>query len=164
MLALHVDDALYAGNARFDQDVIKPMMTRFNFGRVVEEEYRTLGWNVEHDQGSIYVSQVHYIENRLERLEIEQDGLHEAKTKLTEENKSKLRQLIGKLRWVSDQSRPDVSYEELELSMAASAPTVKDWRTANKVVWNLKGNKVKIKYAKLREDKWYISVFTDASV
>ena len=72
------------------------------------------------------MSQVDYIESRLERLNIEQAGLHEAKTKLTEENKSKLRQLIGKLRWVSGQSRLDVSYEELELSMAVSAPTVKE--------------------------------------
>ena len=40
--------------------------------------------------------------------------------------KAKLRQLIGKIRWVSDQSRLDVSYEELELSMAASAPTIGD--------------------------------------
>ena len=85
--------ALYVGSTRFDQEVIKPMMTRFNFGRVVEDEYRTLGWNVEHDQGSIFVSQVDYIESRLERLSIEQAGIHEAKTKL--------RQLIGKLRWVS---------------------------------------------------------------
>ena len=108
---------------------------------------------MEHDHGSIYVSQLDYIGSRLERLGIEQAGLHEAKTKLTEENKSKLRQLIGKLRWVSDQSRPDVSYMELELSMAASAPTVKDWKTANKVVRELKESDVKIKYSKLREDK-----------
>ena len=71
--------ALYVGSARFDQDVIKPMMPRFNFGRVVEDEYRTLRWNVEHEQGSIYVSQVDYIESRLERLNIEQAGLHEAR-------------------------------------------------------------------------------------
>ena len=153
ILALHVDDSLYPGNTRFDKDVIEPMMFRFNFGKVIEDEYRTLGWNVEHNQGNIYVSQVDYIESRLEKLDIEQDGLHEAKTELTEENKSKLRQLIGKLRWVSDQSRPDVSYEELELSMAASAPTVKDWKTANKVVRELKESDVKIKYSKLREDK-----------
>ena len=48
--------ALHVGGALFDQEVVKPMMTRFNFGRVVEDEYRTLGWNVEHDRGSIYVS------------------------------------------------------------------------------------------------------------
>ena len=72
--------------------------------------------------------------------------------KFTEENKYKLRQHIGKLRWVSDQSRPDVSYEELELSMAASAPTVKDWKTANKVVKDLMDTDVWIKYSKLRND------------
>ena len=43
MLALYVDDALCAGSARFDQDVTKPMMIRFNFGRNVEDEYRTPG-------------------------------------------------------------------------------------------------------------------------
>ena len=57
-----------------------------------------------------------------------------------------------------------MSYEELELSMAASAPTVKDWETAIKVVREFKETNVKMKYYKLREDKWYISVFTDASV
>ena len=59
-----------------------------------------------------------YIGSRMERLDIEQAGLHEAKTKFT---------------------------KELELSMVTSAPTVKDWETANK-------------------DKRYISGFTDASV
>ena len=100
----------------------------------------------------------------MERFNIEQAGLHEAKTKLTEENKSKLKQLIGKLRWVSNQSIPDVGYKELELSMAVGAPAVKEWKTANKVLRELKDTDVKIKYFMLREDKWYISVFTDASV
>ena len=69
--------------------VIKAIkVNMINFGKVVEDEYRTLGWNVEHDQGNIYVSQVDYIESRLEKLDIEQDGLHEAKTELTEETKS----------------------------------------------------------------------------
>ena len=48
--------------------------------------------------------------------------------------------------------------------MAASAPTVKDWKTANKVVRELKDIEVKIKYSRLSEDNWYISVFMDASV
>ena len=156
--------ALFGGGARFDQDIIKPMMQRFKFGKIVEDEYRTLGWNIQHDNGNIYVSQEDYIESRLDSLVIKQPGLHESKTKLTEENKGKLRQLIGKLRWVSDQSRPDCSYEELELSMAASSPTVKDWQTANRMVKELKMNDVKIIYKRLRRDKWYISVFTDASV
>ena len=53
---------------KFYQDVTKHMMTRLNFGRVAEDGHRTFGWDVEHDQGNIYVSQVNYIENKLERL------------------------------------------------------------------------------------------------
>ena len=82
---------------KFDQDVTDPVTTRFSFGKIVEDEDKTLGWNAEHDQGSTHVSQVDYIKSRLERLNMEQDGPHEAKTKLTDENKSKPRQLIGKL-------------------------------------------------------------------
>ena len=90
----------------------------------------------------------------MERLNIEQAGLHEAKTKLSEENKSKLRQLIGK----PIQTRCELG------GVGAVNGTVKDGKTANKVVRELKETDVKIKYAKLREDKWYISVFTNASV
>ena len=59
---------------------------------------------MEQDQGNIYVSQRGYLEKRLEKIHIEQAGLYKAKTKLTEDSKAKLRQLIGKIRWVSDQS------------------------------------------------------------
>ena len=45
--------------------------------------------------------------------------------------------------------------------MAASAPTIKDWKTANEVVKKLKDDEVQIKYTKLKEEKWYISVFMD---
>ena len=109
MLALHVDDALYGGSPSFYKDIIRPMMARFNAERRMEDEYRILDWNVKQDQGNIYVSQVDYVKNGLEWIKIQQAGLHEATTKLTEENKAKLRQLIGRIRWVSDQSRPDVS-------------------------------------------------------
>ena len=56
MLALHVDDALFVGGARFDQDIIRPMMQRFKFGKIVVDEYITLGWNIQHDNGNINVS------------------------------------------------------------------------------------------------------------
>ena len=124
----------------------------------------TCGWDVEHDQGSIYASQVNYIDRSLERLNIEQANHYEAKTKLAEENKPKLRQHIGKLGWVSDQSRPDASYEELAFSMTASAPTDKVWEIGDKVVRELKETDVTIKDSKWGGDKRYITVFTDARV
>ena len=95
MLALHDDDALYGGSPSFYKDVIKPMIARFNVERRMEDEYRILDWNVQQDQGNIYVSQRSYVGKSLERIQIQQAGLYEAKTKLTEDNKAKLRHTIN---------------------------------------------------------------------
>ena len=54
-----------------------------------------------------------------------------------------------------------MSYEELELSTAIGNPTVKEWKTANEVIGKIKENKVQIEYSRLKENKWYISVFMD---
>ena len=51
-----------------------------------------------------------------------------------------------------------MSYEELELLTAIGNLTVKEWKTANEVV---KETEVQIKYSRLKEDKWYITVFMD---
>ena len=55
MLALHGDDALYGGDNKFYKDVIKPMKAKLMFEKRMEDEYRVLDWNVEQDQGNIYI-------------------------------------------------------------------------------------------------------------
>ena len=54
-----------------------------------------------------------------------------------------------------------MSYEELELLTAIGNLTVKEWKTANEVVKKIKETEVQIKYSRLKEDKWYITVFMD---
>ena len=56
--------------------------------------------------------------------------MHRESTLLTEANKSKLRKIIGQLRWVTDQSRADGAYDELILSIQASKPTVGTFKRA----------------------------------
>ena len=144
MLALHGDDALYGGDNEFYKDVIKPMKAKLKLEKRMEDEYRVLDWNVEQDQGNIYVSQEDFVKNRFEWLKIEQNGNHEATTKLTDDNKAKLRQHIERIRWVFDQSRLDVSFEELKLSTAIGNPTVKEWNKVNEVIKSIKENEVQI--------------------
>ena len=144
MLALHGDDALYGGDNEFYKDVIKPMKAKLKLEKRMEDEYRVLDWNVEQDQGNIYVSQEDFVKNRFEWLKIEQNGNNEATTKLTDDNKAKLRQHIGRIRWVFDQSRLDVSFEELKLSTAIGNPTVKEWNKVNEVIKSIKENEVQI--------------------
>ena len=68
------------------------------------------------------------------------------------------------MRWFADQTRPDVAYDLLELSIGAHAPTVGMINTVNKVVTTVNSREVHMKYSKLEKDKWYITVFSDASL
>ena len=45
---------------------------------------------------------------------------------------------------VFDQSRLDVSFEELKLSTAIGNPTVKEWKKVNEVIKSIKENEVQI--------------------
>ena len=134
VLLVHVDDMIHGGDGCFDEDIIIPMFERFDFGRSEEGSFKTLGWNIEHNMENIYVGQREYIDSRLERIHIEQPGMHKQDTPLTPENIKILRRLVGQLRWVTDQTRPDGAFDELWLSIKAGNPTVREYNTANNLV------------------------------
>ena len=84
VICLHVDDGIYCGDTIFEEKIIKPMMERFQFGKIEEGDFKSLGWNIENNSNKeILVSQVEYIESKLEYLPLEQEGLHLDKTSLS---------------------------------------------------------------------------------
>ena len=159
----HVDDMITTGEELFYTDIVKPLMTDITFGSTSEGSYRCLGWNVRHLDGSIHVSQSDYIVSKVDYLDIRK-GNRSNQDKLSEDEIAEVRTKIGKLRWLSDQTRPDISYELLELSMGAHDPTVGMINQINKVVTAVNSRDVELKYSKLEQDKWHISVFSDASL
>ena len=82
---------------------------------------------------------------------------------LNAEEISKMRGIIGKFRWVTDQTRPDIAYDELELAMNVNKARVKDVKLSTKMVNTLKNHPIKVLFQKLRGDEWFLSVFVDAS-
>ena len=162
ILGWHVDDANGGGSQIFYDNVMKPLMDRFKFGSMATDNFSCLGWNVEHEDGAIYISQKDYIDAKVEVCDIDK-GEMTSKDFLDEEQTSKLRSVIGKLRWTTDQTRPDVAFENLVLSMNSHKPTFGDVTLANKVATRLKNQVVRLKYGKLEGDKWHLTVFADAS-
>ena len=75
-------------------------------------------------------------------------------------------QLLGKLQWISSQTRPDIRFSVLECSIKASKPKVEDIIKINRVVKKLKKNTVNITMAvppsKIEELK--ILAFSDAAL
>ena len=138
-------------------------MDKFCFGSTSEGKYRCLGWNVVHKQEDILVSQEDYITVKVEYLDIVTRG-YNGSDLLNAEQTSKVRALIGKLRWLADQCRPDVAYNLLELSIQGHAPTYDTVKLANKTVTLVKTRPYSIRYSKLQTKDWKITVFADASL
>ena len=109
------------------------------------------------------VSQSEYITSKIDYLDINK-GDRKGDDILSEEEAVKVRASIGKLRWLSDQTRPDIAYDLLELSIGAHNPNVAMVNLINKTVTAVNSRSVEMRYVKLEGDKWFITVFSDASL
>ena len=144
-------------------DRVKPLIARFKFGAHKQGDFKLLGLDIKHKQGDIYMSQNNYIDAKVDYLpvDIPRNSLD---TELSLENKKILWGTIGKFRWLCDQTRPDIAYKELELSIRQRKATFKDIKTANQMVTQLKSNPYWIRFTKIPGSKWFITVFVDASL
>ena len=116
--------------------------------------------NIRHIDVSIRVSPSDYIQAIVDYLRIDtangkKDDL------LNKEEAAEVRAHIGRLRWLADQTRPDIAYDVLKLSIVVHKPTV---AKINKTVTAINSRSVEINYNKLSSDKWVIRVFSDASL
>ena len=68
-------------------------------------------WNIEHANGDIIVSQKDYIQSKVEKLDIEGDSM------TTDQTPSDKTSGVGKTRWLSDQTKPDIAYKQLDMSI-----------------------------------------------
>ena len=130
-MKLHIDlDVFYyfedqklKMDTEISDKIIKPLMDSVTFGSSSEGTYKCLGWNIRHIDGSIRVSQSDYIEAKVDYLRIDTEN-RKKDDLLNKEEAAEVRAHIGRLRWLADQTRPDIAYDVLELSIVAHKPTV----------------------------------------
>ena len=163
VICWHVDDMVACGGDEFYEKVLLKLMNMFTFGSTSEGKYRCLGWNVHHEDNNIYVNQSDYAETKIEFLNVDTKK-HLGTEKLGPELIKLVRGMIGKLRWLADQSRPDIAYNLLELSIQSHNPTYDTIKLINKTVAQVKNRDYHLKFSKLESQQWYISVFADASL
>ena len=80
-------------------------------------------------------------------------------------NLKELRAVVGQLLWVSDQTRPDISFDTCQLSSSLKSATVEDQPRANKTIKKLKSNVVKLRFPNIGQvEKAQLVPFSDASL
>ena len=160
MSATHVDDFLNCGNQSFETNVNEKINEKFQFGTEWDIDFRYVGINIKQENDFIYVDQNHYIDN-MEEVKIDSK---DPERLLSDKEKKEFRGIVGSLNWVSLISRPDVSFEVVDLSTKFQAPIVADMLTANKAVRKIKNSTTCLRYGKLVINKnLKIVVYSDGS-
>ena len=77
--------------------------------------------------------------------------------------KTKFRQQLGKLHWVSGQTRPDLALKLSQFSARAAKATIEDVSAINKVAKDVSKRSMSAKFFYLDNyDDWRVIVFTDS--
>ena len=70
---------------------------------------------------------------------------------------------MGQLNWITNTTRPDISYEVCEVATVQSKAKISDIVQANKILRQAKNNKLQIKFPKLDIPSMKLAVYHDAS-
>ena len=163
VVGVHVDDFIHAGSDSFTKYVIMPLMDEFKVGKNEKGSFFYTGFKINQDQNGILLDQTEYVAKNMEVTPIDPARAKEKNEDLTEEELSELRRLVGSLNWVVRATRPDLSFDLIDLSTKFKAGKVEDLLRARKIIMNLKTASCKIFFPKLDVSSLRFLVFTDAS-
>lgn len=163
MFAMHVDDFIWAGTASFQNKVIEALSQKFEIGKEAHDNFRYIGLDIVQEESSITMSQLTYSED-VDYIEISKSRQFHKHLPVSEDERKRLRGIVGKLNWMATQTRPDLSFETLDLSMGVNHAKVEDLLKANKAVRQLKNEQCCIRFPDLGDlGKLHFVVYSDAS-
>jgi len=152
---MHVDDFLWAGSDRFKQDVILSLRMKFYCGKEIVCSFRYIGLNIEPTDGKIYLNQKDYTE---EIKQVDRD-VHPNDIK-----KNIYPEIVGQLHWIATQSRPDLSFDVIDLATYCDLDDPKLRTKINKAVRKALCNQYNIVFPYLGNiEDIELLLYTDAS-
>merc|ERR1712121_611365 len=146
LILSHVDDFTIAGTQEFVQRIVAGTEEKFTVSKVEEDNFRFTGLDVKTKNRKIEVSMEDYAESIQEIKEIRKANRDE---KLTNAELKEYRKYTGKISWLAQGTRPDLSYSALNLAKKNGSATISDLRNVNKVLEKVKKEENKVIYGKI---------------
>ena len=157
---LHVDDFFLTGSLRFFRSVGHAIIDKYTVGTLKSSNFKYVGLNICKTSSGIILDQSSYA-NDIDDVNINVNGRsHDAK--LDKHELTELRSITGQVHWVSSQTRPDISFDALELSIERNNASVSTMKRAKKIVKKVKEASSKILFQPIG-DILGLKVYTDAS-
>ena len=136
VILLHVDDFFLTGSSLFNEHVVKEFIKKFRIGKRKSGDFRYLGLKIKKDETGISVSQDLYAEE-IEEVSFDVKGRSNT-DKLDQDETQLLRGIAGQINWISSQTRPDVGFDSVELSVERKKAFIGTLKRANKMVRKIK--------------------------
>ena len=147
LISLHVDDFQGTGNETFFTEVMDVLCKSFKISKREIQNFRFTGVDVKGlENGNVEISQESYVE-ALKKIDINPED--DEKRPLNREEFKLYRGLVGKLTWLSEMTRPDLSYDTLDLAGYNKEATTANLKKINKVVDKAQKTKGVVTYSKI---------------
>ena len=147
LVITHVDDFFLSGSKEFVNELIEKMKKKFTVSKVEENKFRFTGVDIEFKDERIVMSMNDYA-----RSLIPIDDIRKGKKSdlLNEDEKKIFRKYVGKLSWLAENTRPDLSYPTLKLSQKSQQnPTLSDLKSINHLVHKVTGRTSEVVFDKV---------------
>ena len=130
MLTTHVDDLLYSYLPEA-KEVMDSLLGSYELGSLEETNFRYCGKAFGEQNATLFI---HTKDNARTIKKIKVDNSQKLSDKLSPDQITKLRSVVGSLAWVARQGRPDLAYRVSYLQTAINGETVGLLHGRNKVV------------------------------
>ena len=161
LMVCFVDDILYAGNENF-ATVVDDLKEKFVVGSENERKFHYIGINIKQYPNSIVISKNDYVDN-LQPIPLSTIDTSDQIKPLVEVEKTLLRGALGQLYWLSDITRPEISFSVSGISSRITTVTVADILPVNKTIKFVKNSSAYITIRKLDLSSLKIAAFSDSS-
>ena len=163
IVALHVDDFLHAGSKYFNTIILPQLLGCFKVGKSETKEFMYTGFYLKQTKEGIRLDQNKYVQNVVIPI-IDVKQMKDREREMNHEELSLLRQITGVVNWTARATRPDLSFEMIDLSTKFKGGKVDDLIKAKNVAQRLKKEEVTIKVSNLENFKdCEMIVYTDAA-
>jgi transposase InsO family protein len=136
VVGIHVDDFLAAGTDHFMKVILTNVLKEFLVGKAEDQTFMYTGTKITQDDQGITVDQTEYVQN-LEIFDLDPEKLRMNRL-MDQTEMTNLRQYCGSLNWAVGTSRPDLSFQMIDLSTNFKGGKVSALKKAHSVMKQLK--------------------------
>ena len=155
----HVDDLMHgSGGSVFYKCVMKPLKEIFKFGSEEAVEFRYVGMQVKQCEEFISVNQDYYL-SAMDIPKLRSEKEHE---QLDEEGQSEYRSVLGRIGWLGNLRRLDLTFDHISMSTKLGKAMEKDMSEALKIMKKMVASSTEVKFPCLGDRaKWVMEVYAD---